>query len=109
MYGDAETWLFPSREAKSGHMVEERAVAVALRKHSGVRFTCHQFRHNVATAAEELGYSKSEIRELLGQGTETVTDRYIDERVNRQRGQLMAIRAKLDELMAACRERGVGS
>jgi integrase len=60
-YGDAETWLFPSLEGKSGHMVEERAVAVGLRKHVGVRFSCHQFRHNVATAAEELGYSKSEI------------------------------------------------
>jgi len=99
-YGDASVWLFPSEIAESGHMEEERAVALALRKHSGVRFTCHQLRHNVATAAEELGYSKSEIQELLGQGEKTVTDRYIDERVKRQRRQLIEIQEKLAEMMA---------
>jgi integrase len=99
-YGDSSVWLFPSASAESGHMEEERSVAVALRKHSGVRFTCHQLRHNVATAGEELGYSKSEIRELLGQGEQTVTDRYIDERVKRQRRQLIEIQNKLAEMMA---------
>jgi hypothetical protein len=93
-YGDSSIWLFPSTSAESGHMEEERSAAVALRKHSGVRFTCHQLRHNVATAAEEFGYGKSEIRELLGQGEQTVTDRYIDERVKRQRRQLIEIHEK---------------
>ena len=100
-YGDAETWLFPSATSESGHMEEERAAALALREHAGVRFTCHQFRHNLATAAEELGYSLAEIRELLGQGAHPVTQRYIDERVKRQNAQLIAIRQKLDEMMAA--------
>jgi integrase len=98
-YGDAEVWLFPSSDSESGHMEEERAAALRLRAHAGVRFTLHQLRHNVATAAEELGYSKPEIKELLGQGTETVTDRYIDERVKLQREQLVAVRAKLDQMM----------
>jgi integrase len=104
-YGDSTIWLFPSATAESGHMEEERSVALALRKHSGVRFTCHQLRHNVATAGEELGYSKSEIRELLGQGEQTVTDRYIDERVKRQRRQLIEIQQKLVEMMADSMER----
>jgi len=98
-YGDAETWLFPSITSESGHMEEERSMAIGLREHSGVRFTPHQLRHNFATAAEELGYSLAEIRELLGQGAHAVTERYIDERVRRQRAQLIAIRQKLDEMM----------
>jgi len=99
-YGDAETWLFPSAASESGHMEEERAAALGLREHAGVRFTLHQLRHNFATAAEELGYSTSEIRELLGQGAHPVTERYIDERVKRQRAQLIAIRQKIDDMMA---------
>lgn len=94
-YGDAKAWLFPSRESKSGHMEEERAATIGLRRHAKVRFTLHQFRHNVASAAEELGYSKAEIAELLGHTTGSVTDRYIDERIERQRKQLIAIAAKL--------------
>jgi integrase len=92
-YGDAETWLFPSRTSKSGHMEEERMIVVRLREHAGVRFTVHQLRHNVATAAEELGYDKGEIRELLGHSRESVTDRYIDERIARYRKMLMAVDA----------------
>lgn len=71
-YGDAETWSLPSRESESGPMEEERAAAMRVRAHAGVRFTLHQLRHNVATAAEELEYSKPEIAELLGHGTHTV-------------------------------------
>jgi integrase len=97
--GDAAVWLFPSREAKSGHMEEERMVAKGLRAHANIRFTLHQLRHNVATAAEELGYSKAEISELLGHSAQTVTDRYIDERTKRHREQLVAVSGKIRELM----------
>jgi integrase len=99
LHGDADTWLFPSREAKSGHMQEERNVVKGLRRHSGIRFNLHQLRHNVATAAEELGYSKAEIAELLGHSAQTVTDRYIDERTKRHRQQLIAVSGKIRELM----------
>lgn len=99
LYGDAETWLFPSRDARSGHMEEERMAANRLRAHAGVRFTLHQLRHNVATAAEDLGYSKAEIAELLGHSAQTVTDRYIDERTKRHREQLIAVAGKIRELM----------
>jgi integrase len=44
--GDASTWLFPSRDAKSGHMQEERMVVKGLRAHAGIRFTLHSLRHN---------------------------------------------------------------
>jgi integrase len=98
-YGDSETWLFPSRDAESGHMQEERAAAKELRKHAHIRFTAHQLRHNFASIAEELGYSRAEIAELLGHGAQTVTDRYIDERLKRQRQQLMGIGARLDEII----------
>lgn len=91
-YGDAETWLFPSLTSKSGHMEEERAATLKLRQHSKVRFTMHQLRHNVATAGEKLGFLKSEITALLGQ-SRTVTDIYIDERINRQKALLDAINA----------------
>lgn len=97
--GDADTWLFPSREAKSGHMEEERMAVKGLRSHANVRFTLHQLRHNVATAAEELGYSKAEIAELLGHNSQTVTDRYIDERTKRHSVQLDAVDQKIRELM----------
>jgi integrase len=100
IYGESKTWLFPSRSAESGHMVEERAVTLRLRKHSGVRFTMHQFRHNVASAAEELGYRKSEIAELLGHTQSTVTDRYIDERITRQRKMLMSVNARLSQMVS---------
>lgn len=90
-YGDAETWLFPTRTSKSGHMEEERCANTGLRQHANVRFTFHQLRHNVASAAEELGYSKAEIAELLGHSTGDVTDRYIDERVQRHHAHLVAI------------------
>ncbi len=99
LYGDANTWLFPSREAKSGHMEEERMAVRGLRAHAGVRFTLHQLRHNVATAAEELGYSRAEIAELLGHNAQTVTDRYIDERTKRHCTQLNAVSHKIQELM----------
>ncbi len=99
-YGDAETWLFPSMTSKSGHMEEERAVTLRLRKHSGVRFNLHQLRHNVASAAEELGFPKSDIAELLGHTQSTVTDRYIDERVRRHRTMLTAINQHLGGLVA---------
>jgi integrase len=95
-HGDAETWLFPSAASESGHMEEERAATLGLREHAGLRFTLHQLRHNFATAAEELRYSTSEIREILDQGAHPVTERYIDERVKRQRAQLIAIRQKID-------------
>jgi integrase len=97
--GDARSWLFPSREASSGHMEEERNAVKGLRRHSGIRFNLHQLRHNVATAAEELGYSKAEIAELLGHSAQTVTDRYIDERTKRHRQQLIAVSGKIRELM----------
>jgi len=99
LQGDAGIWLFPSREAGSGHMEEERNAVKGLRRHSGIRFNLHQLRHNVATAAEELGYSKAEIAELLGHSGQTVTDRYIDERARRHRQQLIAVSAKIRELM----------
>ena len=99
LHGDADTWLFPSREAKSGHMQEERNVVKGQRRHSGIRFNLHQLRHNVATAAEELGYGKAEIAELLGHSGQTVTDRYIDERTKRHRQQLIAVSEKIRELM----------
>ena len=70
-----------------------------LRRHSGIRFNLHQLRHNVATAAEEFGYSKAEIAELLGHSAQTVTDRYIDERTKRHRQQLIAMSGKMRELM----------
>jgi hypothetical protein len=38
-YGAKDVWLFPSRDAESGHMEEEKAVSLGLRKHSGIRFT----------------------------------------------------------------------
>jgi integrase len=100
-HGDAKEWLFPSPTSKSGHMEEEKAACLALREHAGVRFTFHQLRHNLATAAEDLGYSKAQIKELLGQATDDVTDRYIDERVKRHREQLLAITAKLNKSLAA--------
>lgn len=90
-YGDADTWLFPSRTSESGHMQEERAAAQRLRKHALVRFTMHQIRHNVATAAEEVGFRRSEVAALLNHTNSTVTDRYIDERVKRHREMLTAI------------------
>jgi integrase len=99
LHGDADTWLFPSRGASSGHMQEERSVVKGLRKHSGIRFNLHQLRHNVATAAEELAYSKAEIAELLGHSAHTVTDRYIDERTKRHRQQLGAVSRKIRDLM----------
>src|SRR5262249_9849696 len=98
-HGNADTWLFPSREASSGHMQEERNVVKGLRRHSGIRFNLHQLRHNLATAAEELGYSKAEIAELLGHSAHTVTDRYIDDRTKRHRDQLIAVSMKMRELM----------
>jgi integrase len=91
IYGDVDTWLFPSRTSESGHMEEERAAATRLRQHALIRFTVHQLRHNVATAGEEVGFRKSEIAELLGHTTSNVTDRYIDQRVNRHRELLVAI------------------
>ena len=51
-YGDADQWLFPSREASSGHMEEELNAVKGLRRHSGIRFNLHQLRHNMATAVE---------------------------------------------------------
>ena len=98
-YGDAETWLFPSRTSDSGHMQEERAAAQRLRKHALVRFTIHQIRHNVATAAEEVGFRKSEVAELLNHTNSTVTDRYIDERVKRHREMLTAINEHFARLL----------
>jgi len=97
--GDADTWLFPSRNAKSGHMQEERMVAKGLRAHAGMRFNLHQLRHNVAQAAEELGHSKAAIAELLGHNSQTVTDRYIDERTKRHCEQLNEVSRKMRELM----------
>jgi integrase len=102
LYGDAGTWLFPSRYAKSGHMQEERSVVNGLRAHAAIRFNLHRLRHNFGTAAEELGYSKGEIAELLGHSTQTVTDRYIDERTKRHRRQLVEVSAKIRELMGDC-------
>jgi len=99
LHGDADTWLFPSRESSSGHMQEERSAVRGLRRHSGVRFNLHQLRHNVATAAEELGYGRAEIAELLGHSAHTVTDRYIDERAKRHRQQLISVSGKIRELM----------
>jgi integrase len=96
-YGDAEMWLFPSLTSKSGHMEEERAVTLKLREHSGVRFTMHQLRHNVATAGEKLGFLKSEITALLGQ-SRSVTDVYIDERLKRHAQMLTAIQNYHTEL-----------
>lgn len=46
--GNAETWLFPSAVSGSGHMEEERAVAIGLHRHAAVRFTLNQLRHNFA-------------------------------------------------------------
>lgn len=100
-YGDASAWLFPSRTSRSGHMEEVKAAVLPLCQHSGIRFTMHQFRHNVATVAEELGYSRLEITELLGQATGYGPDRYIDERVKRQRQQLLAISARLKAAVEA--------
>lgn len=97
--GDANTWLFPSRTASSGHMQEERMAVKGLRAHANIRFTLHQLRHNVATAAEELGHGKAEIAELLGHNSQTVTDRYIDERTKRHSQQLDAVSGMIRALM----------
>jgi len=97
--GDASTWLFPSRRAKSGHMQEERSAVNGLRGHAGIRFTLHRLRHGFASAAEELGYSKAEISELLGHNAQSVTDRYIDERTERHRRQLIEVSEKIRQLM----------
>ena len=86
--------------SKSGHMEKELAVTLRLRKHSGVRSNLHQLRHNVASTAEELGFPKSDIAELLGHTQSTVTDRYIDERVRRHRTMLTAINQHLGGLVA---------
>jgi integrase len=99
-YGAAKTWLFPSRTSDSGHMQEERSAAQRLRKHALVRFTMHQIRHNVATAAEEVGFRKSEVAELLNHTNSTVTDRYIDERVKRHREMLTAINEHFARVLA---------
>jgi integrase len=98
-YGDASAWLFPSRTSRSGHMEEVKAAVLPLRQHSAIRFTMHQFRHNFATAAEELGFTRLEITELLGQATGYGPDRYIDERVQRHRQQLLAIQERLRALI----------
>jgi integrase len=99
MFGDAKTWLFPSDVSESGHMEEERNATLKLRAHAGVRFNLHQLRHNVASAAEDLGFARAEIADLLGHGAQTVTDRYIDERIKRQRAQLIAIDDQLTRMM----------
>ena len=99
-YGDAETWLFPSSTSDTGHMECEQNAVLRLRDHSGIRFTAHQFRHNVASTAEDLGYSKPEIQELLGHARGTVTDRYIDERVARYQKMLIAVNAAMREMTA---------
>jgi hypothetical protein len=56
-----------------------------------IRCSSLQERHNVATAAEEVGFRKSEVAELLNHTNSTVTDRYIDDRVKRHREMLTAI------------------
>jgi integrase len=98
-YGDAKTWVFPSRTSASGHMQEERAAAQRLRKHALIRFTMHQIRHNVATAAEQVGFRKSEVAELLNHTNQTVTDRYIDERIKRHQGMLTAINEHFSQML----------
>jgi integrase len=95
-YAEPESpWLFPSRESKTGHLVEEKAVTLALRRHSGVRFTLHQLRHCVATAAENLNFSRNDIAELLGHARGGVTRGYIDEQVIRHRKMLVAIEKQI--------------
>lgn len=104
LYGDSETWLFPSRTSKKhGHMCEERSMTERLRAHANVRFNPHQLRHNFATVAEELGYEEAQIGSLLGHGKKKVTARYIDERVKRHCRQMTEISAKIEELMNEAR------
>jgi integrase len=91
-------WLFPSRESKTGHLVEEKACTLSLRRHSGVRFTLHQLRHCVASTAENLNYSHGEIAELLGHGRGDVTARYIDEQVKRHSRMLTAISREITKI-----------
>jgi hypothetical protein len=74
-YGDADTWLFPSRTSFSGHMEEERDATHRLRRHALIRFTMHQLRHNVGTAAEKEGYRRSDVAEILHPAKSNVTDR----------------------------------
>ena len=90
-YGDADTWLFPSTTSESGHMEEEKNAALRLRIHASVRFTMHQLRHNVGTAAERVGYRRSDVTEILQQAKTDITDRYIDERIHRHREMLIKI------------------
>ena len=51
----------------------------------------HQLRHNVGTAAEKVGYRRSDVAEILHQAKSNVTDRYIDERIDRHREMLIRI------------------
>ena len=96
VYGDADTWLFPSSTSESGHMEEEKNAALRLRIHASVRFTMHQLRHNVGTAAERVGYRKSDVTEILQQAKTDVTDVYVDERIGRHREMLVKINRYFD-------------
>jgi integrase len=99
-YGDADTWLFPSRTSFSGHMEEERDATHRLRRHALIRFTMHQLRHNVGTAAEKVGYRRSDVAEILHQAKSNVTDRYIDERIERHREMLIRINDYFSSLLS---------
>ena len=99
-YGDADTWLFPSRTSRSGHMEEERDATHRLRRHALIRFTMHQLRHNVGTAAEKVGYRRSDVAEILHQAKSNVTDRYIDERTERHREMLIRINDYFSSLLS---------
>jgi integrase len=81
-----ETWVFPSRESSTGHLVEVKKAWSALCKQAGIVETAggktrhnariHDLRHTAASVLASSGASLPLIGQLLGHTQPTTTARY---------------------------------
>lgn len=100
-------WVFPS-SGKKGHIVETKKFTARVTERSGVSFTLHDLRRTFITIAESLDIPHYALKRLLNHRLSgDVTAGYIVSDLERLRGPVSLVAAKILKNVAASTEQAV--
>lgn len=96
----ASPWVFPGTGRK-GHIVETKKFTARVTERSGVKFTLHDLRRTFITIAESLDIPHYALKRLLNHRLSgDVTAGYIVSNLERLRGPVSLVQAKILQLIA---------
>ena len=82
--GKHDQWVFQNKR-RNGPLQDPRKQLEKLEKITGVKFCCHDLRRTFATLAESYGIDYYSIKRALNHKTQDITERYIQNRVEKMR------------------------